>query len=176
MKVVSFITMIIVLKGSLLLIPFDAKAQDLDSNLNPCISNDSNLGDSAYWANASLELYTQKKYKEAISTVDACFNQWASGAVKLQKTLNSQNAKVPPSGAVTVNERDKINANYLINDVSIALWVKARSLEEINEIELAKKMYSYCIFLSHGRTWDPKGWFWIPSDDCIKRGRKLIKS
>ena len=42
------------------------------------------------------------------------------------------------------------------------------------EIEYSKKIYSYCIFLTHGRAWDPQGWFWKPSDDCSNRGRKLL--
>ncbi|PKG99270.1 hypothetical protein [Paraglaciecola sp. MB-3u-78] len=175
MKVISFITKILILTGSLLLIQFQAMAQNAAPELNPCISKDPALGDSAYWANTSIELYTEKKYKEAIKTVDACFNQWASGAVKLQSTFNNKKVKAPPLGKFTESEKKEIHDNYLLNDVSLALWVKARSLEETNEIELAKKMYSNCIFLTHGRAWDPKGWFWNPSADCIKRGRKLLK-
>jgi len=106
--------------------------------------------------------------------VDTCFNQWAPAAVELQKTLNKQNIKLPPFGAVTRREKEKIHQNYLINDVSIALWVKAVSLEAIGKIEYSKQIYAYCIFLTHGRAWDPQGWFWKPSDDCIKRGRKLL--
>ncbi len=175
MKAVSTISKIIVLTGSLLLIQFQAMAQDMEGGSNPCISTDANLGDSAYWSNASLELYSQKNYKEAIETVDACFNQWVSGAIKLQRTFNNEKAEAPPLGKFTVNEKKRIHDNYLLNDVSLALWVKARSLEETNEIELAKKMYANCIFLTHGRAWDPKGWFWSPAADCAKRGRKLLK-
>ena len=145
-----------------------------DLNSNSCISRNLELGDSAYWANSSIELFSQKKYEDAIKLVDVCFNQWAPAAVELQKTLHKQNIKQPPFGAVTRKEKEKIHQNYLINDVSIALWVKAVSLEALGEIEYSKKIYSYCIFLTHGRAWDPQGWFWKPSDDCIKRGRKLI--
>jgi hypothetical protein len=174
MKIVSFISTALVLTGSLLLTPLQVVGQDLGDDIDPCISADAALGDSAYWANTSLELYAQKKYKEAIKNVDACFNQWSSGAVQLQQMFNKNNEKLPPLGEFTTREKTKIHENYLLNDVSTALWIKARSLEEVNEIELAKKMYSNCIFLTHGRAWDPKGWFWSPSDDCIKRGRKLL--
>jgi hypothetical protein len=28
--------------------------------------------------------------------------------------------------------------------------------------------------MSHGRAWDPNGWFWSPSNDCAKRAKKLL--
>jgi hypothetical protein len=161
--------------ASSLTIPFQAMAQNTNLESNPCVSNDTNLGDSAYWSNASLELYSQKKYTEALANVDACFKQWVSGAITLQQKLNTEKAKMPPLGKFKADEKKAIHDNYLLNDVSLALWVKARSLEEIGEIESAKKMYSNCIYLTHGRAWDPQGWFWNPSADCIKRGRKLLK-
>ena len=42
-------------------------------------------------------------------------------------------------------------------------------------IDQAKNSYAKCIFLMHGRAWDPKGWFWSPALDCAKRGKRLIK-
>jgi hypothetical protein len=175
MKVVSLITMTLVFTGSLLLMPLQATGQDGGEGPNPCISSDSALGDSAYWANASLELYGQKKYNDAIANVDACLSQWVSGAITLQQRFNKEKAESPPLGKFTESEKKKIYENYLLNDVSIALWVKARSLEDSDQIESAKKIYSNCIYLSHGRAWDPKGWFWSPSSDCIKRGRRLVE-
>jgi len=163
---------ILVISFVLLISSIQTIGQDLNSN--SCISSNPDLGDSAYWASTSIELFAQKKYEDAIQLVDTCFNQWAPAAVELQKTLNKQNIKLPPFGAVTRREKEKIHQNYLINDVSIALWVKAVSLEAIGKIEYSKQIYAYCIFLTHGRAWDPQGWFWKPSDDCIKRGRKLL--
>ena len=163
---------LLVISFLLLISSIQTIGQDLNSN--PCISSNPELGDSAFWANSSIELFAQKKYEDAIQLVDVCFNQWAPAAVELQKTLHKQNIKQPPFGAVTRKEKEKIHQNYLINDVSIALWVKAVSLEALGEIEYSKKIYSYCIFLTHGRAWDPQGWFWKPSDDCVKRGRKLL--
>ena len=133
-----------------------------------------NLGDSAYWATTSIDLFDKNKYEEAVSVVDACFSIFAYEAVVMQKKLNAQNAKFPPSGRVSRREKEKIHDNWAVNDVSVALWSKARSLEEMGNIELAKIAYSQCIFLTHGRAWDPKGWFWVPASDCVKRGQKLV--
>ena len=140
-----------------------------------CYSTDPELGDSAHWAATSIDLFDKNKYKEAVSVVDACFSKFSYDAVVMQKKFNAQNAKFPPSGRVSRKEREKIHENWAVNDVSVALWSKARSLEEMGDIELAKITYSQCIFLTHGRAWDPKGWFWVPASDCADRGRKLIQ-
>lgn len=175
MKIVSLISIVLVMTGTLVLSSFQAFGQNADDNLKSCITNDTSYEDSSSWANASLDLYSQKKYEDAIEIVDACFNKWASGAVTLQQTFNSQGIEAPPLGDFTPSEKEQIHKHYLLNDVSMALWVKARSLEETDQLELAKKTYSNCIYLTHGRAWDPKGWFWSPSADCVKRGRNLIK-
>ena len=114
-------------------------------------------------------------YKEAVSVVDACFSKFSYDAVVMQKKFNNKNTKFPASGRVSRKEKEKIHENWAVNDVSVALWSKARSLEEMGDIELAKITYSQCIFLTHGRAWDPKGWFWVPASDCADRGRKLIQ-
>lgn len=41
------------------------------------------------------------------------------------------NAKCPPTGRVNRHNRLSIEEDYLMNDVSFALWVKARSLDEL---------------------------------------------
>jgi hypothetical protein len=46
----------------------------------------------------------------------------------------------------------------------------------MGDIELAKISYSQCIFLTHGRAWDPKGWFWVPASDCADRGQNLLNN
>lgn len=173
---VSFIYTLVVMLGLSFLISPAAVAQDELDEPSPCFSPNPALGDSAYWANTALELYSQEKYEEAIKTVDACLNQWVSGAIASQQNANKQKLASPPLGKFTPSQKKAVQENYLLNDVSVAIWVKARSLEETDQIELAKKLYSNCIFLSHGRAWDPNGWFWSPSDDCVDRGRKLLEN
>ena len=140
-----------------------------------CHPTNSELGDSAHWAATSIDLFAKNKYEQAVKTVDACFELFSYAAVVMQKDFNAKTADVPPSGKVSRKEKKKIHANWAVNDVSVALWTKARSLEKMGELELAKVAYLQCIFLTHGRAWDPKGWFWAPASDCIRKGRKLIK-
>jgi hypothetical protein len=154
-----------------LMLPINSFANDSVD----CHSANSDVGDSAYWAEKSIDLFAKNKFEQAVKTVDACFGLFSYAAVVMQKDFNAKNSKAPPSGKVNRKEKKKIYANWAVNDVSVALWAKARSLEEMGNIELAKIAYSQCIFLSHGRAWDPKGWFWVPANDCAKRGRKLIE-
>lgn len=140
-----------------------------------CYSSDPEMGDSAFWAGEAIESFAQNKFEEAINIVDACFDIYATEAVIMQKELDANKVKYPPIGRVTRNEKEKIHKNYAVNDVSMALWAKARSLEEIGNIDLAKNTYSKCMYLAHGRAWDPKGWFWNPAADCINRARKLLE-
>jgi hypothetical protein len=140
-----------------------------------CYSTDPEVGDSALWAGEAIELFSQNKYAESIEVVDACFNVFATEAVIMQKELDANKVKYPPVGRVTRNEKEKIHKNWAVNDVAMALWAKAVAHEKLGEIELAKKAYSQCIFLAHGRAWDPKGWFWNPAGDCINKARKLVE-
>ena len=140
-----------------------------------CYSKDPELSDSSYWASSAIELFANQKYQESIDVVDACFDTFSSEAVIMQNNFNKNNIKQPPEGRVSKKIKDEIHENWAVNDVSIALWSKARSLEEIGLIDQAKNSYAKCIFLMHGRAWDPKGWFWSPALDCAKRGKRLIK-
>ena len=68
----------------------------------------------------------------------------------------------------------RFKKNYLMNDVSMALWAKARSLHALGKDELAKQAYGQCIFMTCGRAWDPKGWFWSPAEDCAEQVQDLL--
>ena len=48
-----------------------------------------------------------------------------------------------------------------MNDVSTALWAKARSQHQLGDIEQAKVTYGRCVYMACGRAWDPKGGFGV---------------
>jgi len=147
-----------------------------DTNLaNPCISTDPKLGDSAYWAVTAIEQFADKQYTAAVATVDACFAQWGPEAGHQQKKMHNDNTSCPRTGKVSDMNKKKIEQNYLMNDVSMALWAKASSQHKLGQIEPAKETYSRCIYMACGRAWDPKGWYWSPAKDCAKKVRRLLK-
>ena len=142
---------------------------------NPCYSTDPSLGDSAYWASTAVSLYAQQNYEAAVATVDACFKYWGPKAGQAQKKLRDSDVPLPPTGRVGAEIKAKIEKDYLINDVAMALWAKSRSLHELKRNEEAKHSYAQCLYMEHGRAWDPNGWFWSPAEDCAVYARKLAR-
>ena len=142
---------------------------------NPCYSTDPSLGDSAYWASTAVSLYAQQNYEAAVATVDACFKYWGPKAGQAQKKLRDSDVPLPPTGRVGAEIKAKIEKDYLINDVAMALWAKSRSLHELKRNEEAKQSYAQCLYMEHGRAWDPNGWFWSPAEDCLVHARKLAR-
>jgi tetratricopeptide (TPR) repeat protein len=142
---------------------------------NPCYSTDPSLGDSAYWASTAVSLYAQQNYEAAVATVDACFKYWGPKAGQAQKKLRDSDVPLPPTGRVNAEMKAKIGKDYLINDVAMALWAKSRSLHELKRNEEAKQSYAQCLYMEHGRAWDPNGWFWSPAEDCLVYARKLAR-
>ena len=140
-------------------------AEASDAGANPCVSRSAELGDSAFWANTAVAQYADGDYEAAVTTVDACFGIWGAKAGQQQKKLHEEGTKCPRTGE-----------NYLMNDVSTALWAKARSQHQLGDIEQAKVTYGRCVYMACGRAWDPKGWFWSPAQDCATFARKLLKT
>ncbi len=141
---------------------------------NPCISTDPNVSDHTKWAVTAVELFANEQYAEAVATVDACFGLWGGAGGQQQKALYDEGASCPATGEVSERIRESINENGLLNDVSMALWAKARSLHELGQIEPAKQAYAQCIYMACGRAWDPQGWFWSPAEDCAEHARELL--
>ena len=152
-----------------------ANAKPSESGLNPCLSRSAELGDSAFWATTAVEQYAAGDYQSAVATVDACFNIWGAAAGHEQKKLHDTGTQCPRTGKVSARAKAKIHEDYLMNDVSLALWAKARSLHELGNIEQAKVTYGRCVYMTCGRAWDPQGWFWSPAQDCATFARKLLK-
>jgi len=147
---------------------------NLQVNGFECYSENPELSDSSYWASSAIDLFAKKEYEKSIKIVNSCLKKFLPEAIKMENNLKLNKVDFPPAGRVNSKEKLKIQKNYAVNDVSMALWTKARALEEIKEIELAKNTYAQCITLSYGRAWDPKGLFWAPAYDCLERARKLL--
>jgi len=151
-----------------------ATANEQQNAPSPCVSRSAELGDSAYWATEAVTQYANQDFIGAVQTVDACFDIWAPEAGQAQKKMFDEGVKCPRTGRVPKKTKAKIQENYLMNDVSMALWAKARSLHELGDLEQAKAAYGQCVYMACGRAWDPKGWFWSPAEDCAAFARKLL--
>ncbi|MDA8926585.1 hypothetical protein N9J57_00155 [Gammaproteobacteria bacterium] len=148
---------------------------------NPaCFSNNEKLGDSAYWSITAIELFNQKRYEDAVAVVDLCFDIWGPEAQKIQKEMHDNDEAAPAVGKVSPKQKKAIQENFLMNDVSMALWTKANSLDKLGIDTYAIEAYVECINMTHGRVWDsggyePNGWFWSPAEDCANKVKKFVQ-
>jgi tetratricopeptide (TPR) repeat protein len=113
--------------------------------------------------------YDKGNYEEAISYAQECIDQFMSNAEKKQLQLEKENAMLPPTGTVTEQEKQNIYALGLLNDVATCYFIKGKCEEAIGYKEDAIKSYSAASKYTYARCWDPKGWFWSPSEAALDR-------
>lgn len=102
------------------------------------------------------------KFEEAIVKADACIVKFRGEAEALQEKLHQAKADIPV-GAVTDDQKKKIHANGLLNDVATCYFIKGKAAEALARKEDARRAYEGARALSYARTWDPQGWFWSPA-------------
>ena len=122
--------------------------------------------------------FNKKDYGKAISFSNDCIDNFGKAATRIQKELDSIEVPLPPTMVVSDAEKDRIFKRGLLNDVATAYWIKGRSSEYLYRQGGAKKdeykkmaedAYKETCKYKHGRTWDPKGWFWSPFEAASDR-------
>ena len=103
-----------------------------------------------------------------MATVDACFKYWGLKAGQAQKKLRDSDVPLPPTGRVGAEMKAKIEKDYLINDVCHGTMGQVAIITYAHKNEQAKQSYAQCLYMEHGRAWDPNGWFWSPAEDCAR--------
>ena len=124
------------------------------------------------------DAFNKKDYEKAISFADTCIDNFGKAAYRIQKELDSLKVPLPTTGAVSDAEKDQIFKRGLLNDVATACWIKGRSAEYLfrkggpkkeEYRKMAEEAYKEACKYKHGRTWDPKGWFWSPCEAASDR-------
>ncbi len=117
---------------------------------------------------ASWISFDKGQYEEAIKKAEKCIKEFGDDAIEKQQKLTNNNIPLPPEGEDSVNiskeRREEIFKRGVLNDVAACWFIKAKSLEELNKNEDAKKAYQATAQFTYARVWDPK-WkgFWSPS-------------
>ncbi len=107
------------------------------------------------------DAFNREDYEHAITYTDQCINEFQGEADNEQTHLEENNAPLPPKGKVS----DR--------DVATCFWIKGRSAENLERVEEAKQAYQAASRYTYARCWDPKGWFWAPSEAALARLNKL---
>jgi len=124
-------------------------------------------------ADQAWAVYNKKDYAGAIEWADRCINESLGRALREQEQLETSRATLPPVGPASRQEKKVIFARAALNDAATCLYIKGRSLEATGRKEEAKEAYSDASKLTYARCWDPKGWFWSPSERSLDRLRML---
>jgi hypothetical protein len=127
------------------------------------------LSTSEEFVTGAWNAYSQNDFAKAIELAQECIDRWESDAVKQQAALT----QAPPNGKVSDDEKIVIFANWALNDVGTAYFIKALSIEKLGETADAKDAYNQVITLPYARCWDPQGFFWSPAEAASKNLAKL---
>jgi len=119
--------------------------------------------------NQAWEAFESGDQEHAISYAQRCIDEFLGSAERKQLQLEKENAAQPPTGAVSDQERKAISELGLLNDVATCLFIKGRCEEAMGHKDEAIKDYQAASKYTYARCWDPKGWFWSPSEAAIDR-------
>lgn len=124
---------------------------------------------NAELTNTAWEAFNKGNYEQAISASLKCINEFKGSADRQQNELESSKAPLPPKGSVSEETKKIIWARGLLNDVATCYFIKGRSAEYLGRIDEAKQSYREASKYTYARCWDPKGWFWAPSEAAQDR-------
>ena len=115
----------------------------------------------------------KKSYKAAIAAAEQCIRDHEIGVATLQRMITDKKEKVPV-GAVSDKLKQEIHGFGVLNDVATCHFIQAKAYEELDDRKKAIAAYKSASRLTHARAWDPKGWFWSPSEAANKRLENLL--
>jgi len=124
---------------------------------------------------AAWKAYNASDYSAAIRAADKCIDNFHLKAERDQAALALKKEPDPPTGAVSDADKQKIFSRGVLNDTAAAYFVKGRSAEALakkkgnNYREMARAAYEQAKNLKYARVWDPKGFFWSPSEAAADR-------
>lgn len=124
---------------------------------------------SEQFITAAWNAFNNNQFPEAIDLAQECINRWENEAINQQSALT----QAPPNGKVSNDDKKAIFANWALNDVATAYFIKASSLEKLGKNAEAKDAYQKVITFPYARCWDPKGWFWSPAEVASENLAKM---
>jgi hypothetical protein len=106
-------------------------------------------------------------YQMAISNADLCISQFGGQARLLQEQLQSEKA-VLPINPDNNEDRRKIFANGLLNDVAACFYIKGEAYQKLGQTNEAILAFSGATNLTYARVYDKDNkFFWSASDAAL---------
>ena len=109
--------------------------------------------------------FDAKDYSSAIKLSQEIIDKWESAALKQQLGISQE----PVLGSVSEADKQIVLANWALNDVGTAYFIKGSALQNQGSLAEAKEAYEKAQALVSARTWDPdQQIFWAPADQALK--------
>jgi tetratricopeptide (TPR) repeat protein len=104
-----------------------------------------------------------KKFDEVLGYTGKCIEMFKAQAIEQQKALSE-----PPT------EKEKVFAQWALNDVGTCYLLQGRALEEQGKKKEGIEAYKFLATnLPFAQCWDTKGWFWKPAEAAKERIKAL---
>jgi hypothetical protein len=120
---------------------------------------------SSYLASRALE---DGRLSDAIQNANNCVRTFRRAADYEQQKLEYAHQPLLPVGTVTPEQKRSIMARGTLNDCALCYYLLGRAEEAMGHPQPAREAYQHAKRYTYARTWDPKGWFWSPSDAAQK--------
>ncbi len=120
------------------------------------------------YTSQAWDAFNGSRHDKAIELANKCIEEFFDAAMEMEKDLANRRV-VPPTGAVTEAEKQKIFEYGLLNDTATCLFTKGKAAEAKGDKKTAITAYTEVLKLSRGRCWDPQGWFWSPAEGAADR-------
>lgn len=116
-----------------------------------------NFGDytSSTLATKAWDALAANDIESVLAYTNKCIQMYAAEAKKMQGSLKDY-----PTG-----NNDQIFKYWALNDVATCYYIQGVAYMNANMKDEAKEAFNKVISdFSYGQAWDPKGWFWKPSE------------
>ncbi len=101
----------------------------------------------------SWDALGEGKYEDAVKYTEKCTELYEEEARKMQASLSAK-----PSS-------DVVNEYWALNDVGTCYFIRGEALTKLRKYSEAVAAFKVVKDeLYYAQAWDPKGWYWSPSD------------
>jgi hypothetical protein len=122
---------------------------------------------------AAWDALSKAEYTTAIAKAKECTATFEGQAMREQELLIANNSPLPSTGAVNEDEARIILSRGALNDVAACYLIIGQALEKLNRNSEARNAYKETQKFPYARVWDPRGWFWSPTDEATDRLSRL---
>lgn len=117
--------------------------------------------------------FNRGDFDRASKMADQCIAEFRGSADRIEEQLERAGTSLPV-GSVSDDDKQRILANGLLNDVATCMYIKGRSAEALGKYDIAKTTYEATSRYTYARTWDKDGgFFWSPAEAASDHLRTL---